>query len=318
MRIAIIGTGGIGAYYASALIEDGQDVHLVGTPRHVEAIASRGLRITTDEGDRVVHPASVTTDPDTIGVVDIVIVAVKLYQLDGATAEIASLMGPNTLVITLQNGVSAPDRLAARVGADHVVPGLAVIVAFVEGPGHVRQIGSPPGVTVGARSRGAAETEMTPATGIDPRIAELVAAFVRGGVVARASAEIDHDLWKKFALITTFGGVDVLAHATIGEVRSSAPTRVLQRQSLGEVQTLARARGIMLSNADLNGILAQLDSLAPDATTSMQRDLEAGHPSELEDLNGAVVRLAAESGLDVPFHSIATAVMRLHAERGHV
>lgn len=315
MRIGVIGTGGIGAYYGAKLIEGGQEVHLVSTPRHVAAVRADGLQVTTDAGQTVVHPASITTDAREVGPVDVVLVTVKLYQLDDAIRHLDAMVGPSTIVVPLENGVTAPHVLEARVGADHVVPGLAVIVAFLEGAGRVRQIGARTGITVGARTV-AAQRDGTPGT--DPRVAALVAALDSAGVDATAVDDIDRALWAKFALITTFGGVDVLAHATIGEVRQCPSTRALLGLSLDEVRAVANARGIGLTKEDTDGVLAKLDSLAPDATTSMQRDLQAGHPSELEDLNGAVVRLAGEVGVDVPFHSIATDVMRLHAERGHV
>ncbi|MDN6429900.1 MAG: hypothetical protein L0J79_08800, partial [Propionibacterium sp.] len=149
-------------------------------------------------------------------------------------------------------------------------------------------------------------------------IAELVAALRRQGVRARTDRDIDHALWVKFALIATFGAVNTLAHATIGEVRSFAPTRALMLRSLEEVRQVAATRGVDLTPTDLSGVLDQLDAVSADSTTSMQRDLTAGRESELPDLNGALVDMADRAGLDIPFQRTATAVLSLHALRGHV
>lgn len=313
MRIAVIGTGGVGAFFGGALIDAGEEVHFVSTPRHVEAVGTSGLRIDTDEGGRVVRPASITTDAGTIGTVDAVIVATKLYQLADSLRSLDALVGPDTVVLTLQNGVSAPGMVADRVGEDRVVPGLAVIVAWVEGAGHVRQSGPRPSVTIGSHTLGAGGDAPT-----DPRCSALVDSLRRGGVGAALDPDIDRALWRKFSLITTMGAVNCLANATTGEVRSFAPTRELMLRSLTEVRALADARGIGLTEDDVAVVMAQLDAAAASSTTSMQRDLQAGHVSELPWLNATVVDLAGEAGVDVPFHSIATAVMGLFARRGHV
>lgn len=313
MRIAVIGTGGVGAFLGGALIDAGAEVHLVSTPRHVEAVRARGLVLASDEGERVLTPASITTDAAGIGTVDAVLVTTKLYQLEEALAGLEHLVGPDTLVLTLQNGVSAPGMVAGRVGADHVVPGLAVIVAWVEGPGRVRRTGPVPGITIGAHPLSAA-----PGGDADPRCGALVEAVRAGGLHADVAGDVWRALWKKFSLITTMGGVNCLANATTGEVRSFGPTRDLMERSLAEVRALANARGVALSQHDTEDVMAQLDRVAESSTTSMQRDLRSGHVSELPWLNATVVEMAAESGVDVPFHTIATAVMSLFARRGHV
>lgn len=313
MRVAVIGTGGVGAFLGGALVDAGAQVHFVSTPRHVEAVRTQGLRLGADEGERVVTPASITTDPAQIGIVDVVVVATKLYQLEEALTGLDHLVGPDTVVVTLQNGVSAPSMVADLVGEDHVVPGLAVIVAWVEGPGQVRRTGPVPGITIGSRPLSARGEDP-----VDARCAALVEAVRAGGLHADLAEDIWRALWTKFSLITTMGGVNCLANATTGEVRSFAPTRELMERSLAEVRALANARGVALTPQDSEGVMAQLDGAAESSTTSMQRDLRSGHVSELPWLNATVVEMAAEAGVEVPFHTIATAVMSLFARRGHV
>ena len=318
MKIAIIGTGGIGAYYGSRLIADGQEVHFVATERHVTPVRERGLVAHTEEhGEGVFEPASITTDPADIGVVDIVLVTVKLYQLEVALQGAEALIGPDTLVFSTQNGVTAPEILASRFGRDHVVTGICFILAFLEGPGEVRQKGARPGFTVGAHTL--AQSDDTPydvvADAPDPRIQALIDSLVRAGVAATIDPNIQHAQWVKFALIATFGGVCGLADTTIGEIRGYEPTRALLRQSLDEVRALAHARGITLTDADLEEIMRRFMVQDPGGTTSMQRDIAEGKPSELDELNGAVVAMAKESGVPVPFHSIALAVLGMRAAR---
>ncbi len=312
MKIAVVGTGGIGGYYGAQLVAAGQEVHFAATRRHVAPVRERGLLVSTDQATKAFKPASITTDPAEIGPADIVLTTVKLYQLRDSMEQIAPLLGPDTLVVTTQNGVTAPATVAEYAGAERTVPGLCIIVSYIEGPGHIRQVGFMPKIQVGARTLAdAATTPADEADGTDPRIQALVDALNSADAIASATPDIEHALWKKFALITTFGGVGGLARATIGQVRDYPPTRALQIQSLAEARAVANARGIPLTEADTNAILAQLDELSPESTTSMQRDIAAMHPNELEDLNGALVRLGAEVGVDAPLHRIATACMGL-------
>ncbi|MCI1963689.1 MAG: 2-dehydropantoate 2-reductase [Ancrocorticia sp.] len=310
MRIAIIGTGGIGAYYGSRLIADGQEVHFVATPRHVEPVRKRGLIAHTDQhGDATFWPASITTNPRDIGQVDVVVVAVKLYQLDSALEGIAALLKGDTIVFSTQNGVTAPEILARRVGAEHVVPGICYVLAYLEGPGEVTQKGAQPAFTAGPRTIAGTE---------NPLIAEFVAALARQGVAAVVDPTIEHAQWSKFALIATFGGVCGLADATIGEVRDFEPTRELLETSLKEVQELARARGVTLTDDDVAEIMRRFAVQDPSGTTSMQRDIAAGKPSELDFLNGAVASMAHEAGVAVPVNEVAVAVLGLRARRNAV
>lgn len=357
MKIAVVGTGGIGGYYGTQLIGAGEEVHFLATPRHVAPVRERGMLLTTDTGTTAFEPASIVTDPAEIGVADIVLTTVKLYHLRESMEQIKPLIGPDTLVVTTQNGVTAPDTVAEFVGLERTVAGLCIIVSYIEEAGHIRQVGFTPKIQFGtqpmsvlkagqgaasargtASAQGVASIQRTsgepkaagPASdtaisaaavsgtgdagatsSVDPRIAALVAALNKGAVIASATADIELALWKKFALITTFGGVGGLARATIGQVRGYAPTRALQLQSLAEARAVANARGIALTEADTEAILAQLDELSPESTTSMQRDIAAMRPNELEDLNGALVRLGAEVGVDAPLHRIATACMGL-------
>lgn len=309
MKIAVIGTGGIGGYYGSQLIAAGEEVHFLSTQRHVDAVRERGLVVQTDDSEKVYTPASITTCAEEIGHVDIVLNTVKLYQLRESMENAAPLIRENTLVISTQNGVTAPETIAEYVGRERSVAGLCIIVSYTDAPGHIHQVGFLPKFTCGAHPLAQGEDD-----GIDPRISHFIEALGRGAAIAQTTNSIELELWKKFALITTFGGVCGLAHATIGQVRDYPPTRALQKQSLAEARAVANARGIALTEADTKAILDQLDALSPESTTSMQRDIEAGRPCELEDLNGTLVRLGTQVGVDTPLHQIATACMGLQIQ----
>lgn len=314
MRVAVVGAGGVGAYVGACLARAGHDVGLLVTARHVEPVQEHGLRVTEDGGEFTARPSVVTTDARQIGPVDAVVVTVKTYQLDAVASEIAPLLGADTLVLTLQNGVTAAPRLRARLGDGVVVPGLAVIVAYLLEPGRVRRLGARPGFTLGAVPLGAASQASQANEGTDARVAALAQVLADAGTV-QVSADIDRDLWRKFMLITSFAGVCGLAEATIGEVRGFGPTHDLLVAAVREVRALANARGIGLDDADVTTVLGMLEAMAAPSTASMQRDLAAGHPSELEDLNGTVVHLAHEAAVPVPVHGVIYPVLALRARR---
>lgn len=302
MKIVVIGTGGVGAYFGAQLAKQAAEVHFLTTPRQVKAISVGGVTVTTDQDMTVQRPSSVTADASEIGPADLILLAVKLYQLETVLATMGPLVGPATIIVTLQNGVIAPRLLAKKFGNSQVAPGIASLISFLEGPGSIRQIGGPPALIVSDR---------TLAGDLCSACQVLVDVLKASGVNARTTPDIERDLWKKFALITTFGGVCALADAPIGPVRSFHPTRELLQRSLREAQTVAFAHDVNLTDADLNQIMVQLDASAWESTSSMQRDLRHGRRSELEYLNGELVRLADEKNIRLPLQEIIVAVLGL-------
>lgn len=310
MKIAIIGSGGVGGYHAGALMDAGAEVHIVTTPRHVAAISDRGLIVHTESSSRTYHPASVTTDGTGVGVCDLVMITVKLTHFEEPLENCQQMIGPDTLVLTFQNGVVAPDMVAKRFGAEHALPCVTFIVAFIDGPGEVRQIGARPKMLIGSAPIGL--------DGTYPILEEFKDALLANGVDAHMSPTIAHDLWYKYAVICTMGGVNVLANATVGEIRSFDETHALWTKSVKEVQSVARASGVDLTNEDCEKIVGELDSYPEASTSSTQRDLIAGKLSELEYLNGALVAKADAAGIDVPLQRLIVTIARLHAKRGRV
>jgi 2-dehydropantoate 2-reductase len=193
--------------------------------------------------------------------------------------------------VPLLNGVEAPSILTAALGAGAVAGGTCRIVSRVAGPGLVEHVAATPEVQVGALGGGS-----------DPRLSALVEAFVRAGVEARQVDDIERVMWEKLVLIAAYGGVGSLVGAPIGVVRSDPAARSQLEAALREGEAIARACGIAVAEDLVARSLAYLDALSPGATTSLQRDLEAGRPSELDDWNGALVRMAAAVGIEAPVH----------------
>lgn len=293
MRIAVFGTGGVGGYFGGRLAHAGQDVTFIARGEHLRAIKASGLKVDCLKGDFVVFPAKATDDVSEVGEVDLVIVGVKAWQVMEAARAMKPLVGPSTTVLPLQNGVDAASQLMAELGADKVIGGLCRIVSFVVGPGHIRHAGYVPSIIIGEldnrRSR---------------RIELVEQIFKQADVAISIATDIQVALWTKFLFIASFSGVGAVANAPAGVVRSEPKWRSLMLKAMEEIYSLAHARGVKLPPDSVDTVMTSVDSLPEDATSSMQRDIAAGKPSELEAQNGAVVRMAREAGVEVPTHAL--------------
>lgn len=293
MRIAIFGSGGAGGYFGARLARAGEEVVFVARGEHLRAIRSSGLRVESADGDFVVHPANATDDPAQAKPVDVVIVGVKSWQLPEAARSMTPLIGPRTFVVPLQNGVEAADRLAAILGCGRVLGGLARVFSFIVGPGRIRHLRGPAEIAFG-------ELDGRPSD----RVQEFRAVLSRAGVAARTPPDIRVALWEKFLFIVPLGGVGALARAPLGVVRAVPETRLLLEQGMREILEVARGWRIPLGPGVVALTMEFVDTLPPDATMSMQRDIAAGRPSELEEWNGAVVRLGRQVGVAAPLHDL--------------
>ena len=299
MRVAVFGTGGVGGYFGGRLAHAGEDVTFIARGEHLRAISASGLRVDSQEGDFVVFPAKATDDVTEVGEVDLVIVGVKAWQVPDAARLMKPLVGPATTVLPLQNGVEAPSQLVAELGADRVIGGLCRIVSFVVEPGHIRHAGFTPSIIIGEMDNRRTE-----------RIARVEQVFKRAGLEISVAADIQVALWTKFLFIASFSGIGALANAPAGVVRSDPRWRSQILEAMKEVYALAHARGINLPPNSIETVMAAVDSLPDEATSSMQRDIAAGKPSELESQNGAVVRMAREAGIETPTHALIYETLR--------
>lgn len=292
MRIAVYGTGGVGGYFGGRLARAGEEVIFIARGQHLQAIREHGLRVDSVKGDFVIKPAHATDDPAKVGEVDVVIVGLKAWQVSEAAQAMRFLVGSKTVVIPLQNGLEAPGQLAAVLGAEHVLGGLARVFSYIVEPGHIRHIGEAALMAFG-------ELDNRPTQ----RIEDLRQAFNRSGFTAEIPKDIHVALWEKFLGVVSVGGMGAITRAPFGVLRSLPETRRMLEQGMQEIFTLALARDIPLTEEVIAQTMTFVDNLPPNASSSLQRDIIAGRPSELEAWNGAVVRLGKQAGVATPLHA---------------
>ena len=293
MRIVIFGTGGVGGYFGGRLAQAGEDVTFIARGEHLRAIKTSGLRVDSQLGDFTVFPAKTTDDVREVGEVDLVVLAVKAWQVSEAGREMKPLVGPRTTVVPMQNGVEAATQLVSELGYDNVIGGLCRILSYVGGPGHIQHIGYKPSIIIGELDNRRTD-----------RIASIEEVFKRAGVEITVAPDIQIALWTKFLFIASFSGIGAIANAPARVIRNDPKWRAQMINAMQEIYALAHARGVKLPPNSIETVMASVDSLPEDSTSSMQRDIAAGKPSELESQNGAVVRMARESGIAVPTHEL--------------
>jgi 2-dehydropantoate 2-reductase len=293
MRITIYGTGGVGGFFGGRLARAGEDVTFIARGEHLRAIKADGLRVDSTAGDFVVHPAKATDDVGEVGETELVIIGVKAWQVPEAARAIKPLVGPGTTVLPLQNGVDAVPQLVDELGGESVIGGLCRIVSYVVGPGHIRHAGFTPSIIIGELDNRRTE-----------RITRIEEVFKRAGLEITVARDIQVALWTKFLFIASFSGVGAMADAPAGVIRSDPKWRTQILKAMEEIYALAHARGINLPPDSVANVMSAVDGLPEDATSSMQRDIAARKPSELESQNGAVVRMGRECGVEVPTHTL--------------
>ena len=291
MRIAIYGTGGAGGYFGAQLARTGEDVTFIARGEHLKAIQAHGLYVETPAGEIVIRPAKATGDPSQIGPVDMVLLGVKAWQVEEAARRMRPMIGPNTFVVPLQNGVEAASQLAAVLGAGHVLGGLCGTFSWVAAPGKIRSISTATFIKFGELDNLRSE-----------RAERFRQAFGETGVKAEIPADIHKALREKFLLVTAFGGVGAVSRAPIGIMRTVPETRSLLQQCMEEVAAVAHARGIRLDDNVVTDSMSYVDTLPANSTTSLQRDIAEGKPSELDYWNGAVVRQGRAVEVSTPVH----------------
>ena len=300
MRIAVVGAGGTGGYFGGRLAEAGEDVVFLARGAHLEAIRKNGLTVESIAGNFKISPAQATDDPAKVGAADVAIVAVKAWQVPEAARAVKVFLKPDGVAIPLQNGVEAPDQLAAELGGERALGGLCKIVAFIAGPGVVRHAGVEPSLAFGERNGTASE-----------RVERLRELFRKArGVTVEAPADIRVALWQKFVFIAAFSGVGSVTRSSAGAIRNTPETFRLLRECMRETQAVGLARGVPLASDTFEKTLKFFQEMLPDdATSSMQRDVAEGRPSELENQNGALVRLGREMGVPVPVNEFLYAAL---------
>lgn len=288
MRIVVIGAGGVGGYFGGVLSRAGNDVVFVARGEQYKALKDRGLIVKSIKGDFELKKISVVDDISKTGKADIVILALKAWQIKPLIPAINSILNPEAIVIPLQNGISTASELLEQIPPRHIVGGMCRIISMIESPGVILHSGVDPVIIFGELSGGDS-----------PRLQKLKDLFVKSGIDARVSDYIEGELWKKFISICVSGLLAVTGK-TYGALREDPQSRKMMIDLLTEVYTLSQAAGIKIPGDYVEKAVAFIDTYDYNATSSLTRDIWDGKPSEIEYQNGAVVRLAAELGVPVP------------------
>jgi 2-dehydropantoate 2-reductase len=291
MSIAIFGVGGAGGYFGARLAQAGHDTVFIVRGAHLAAIREHGLTVVTDGETFVARPRIATDDPAQAGKASVVILGVKSWQVEDAARAMRPMIGRDTFVVPLQNGVEAAPRLSGVLGASRVVGAMCGTISRMDGPGRIRSVGATNFIRFGELDRR-----------VRARTRRLRQSFADAGIAAEIPEDIHVALWQKFLFVVPVGGVGAFATATIGTMRAQLALRAMLTGAMTEIHAVGRKRGIALPDDTLSLALAFLDGLPAEGTSSLQRDLAAGVPSELEDWTGAVVRLGLESGVPAPVH----------------
>lgn len=301
MRIAVFGAGAVGGYFGGRLAAAGEDVIFLARGAQLEALRSTGLSIRSPKGDVDLRSVEASGDPAAIGPVDVVLFAVKLYDVAEAAEALPPLIGEETVVVTVQNGVEVVDDVARRIGREHVAGGAAYIVASLEAPGRIRHaavdrliFGEPDGAP-------------------SARLEALEGAGRRAGFHAILSPAIDLELWTKFVRLATWSGMTTVTRSPMGVIREDPELAAMADAALLEAIAVGRARGIALPAALPEETRELARTFPYEARSSMLADLERGRPLELPWLSGAVVRMGAEAGVPTPVHGFIAAVLGPHA-----
>jgi 2-dehydropantoate 2-reductase len=304
MRIAFMGAGGLGGYFGARLKRAGADVHFIARGAHLQAMRSDGLRV---EGPEPMHVAKVhaTDDPAEVGVVDFVLIGVKLWDTEQALQQVRPMVGPKTALISFQNGVLKDQYLRAAFDPKQIMGGVGYVATTIEAPGVIRQTGPMQrlifGEFDGSRSaRGEA----------------LLAACLAGGINAELSTDILREIWQKYVFLVGLSGTTTTIRKTIGPIRSQPQTRAFLLDVMREVVAVGRAHGVALPQDYAEVRLKLADEVSPDMTSSMHHDLQRGNRLEVRWLSGGVVELGAAKGVATPLNRAIADILALHAEGG--
>jgi 2-dehydropantoate 2-reductase len=303
MRIAVYGAGGVGGYFGGRLAKAGAEVHFIARGAHLQALKAHGLKVRSVKGDFDVQ-VSATTDPAEVGACDFVLFCVKAFDTDAAAARLGPLLGDDTAVVSLQNGVENEEKLARVVGEDHVLGGAAFIFAEIAEPGVIRHTGGPASITFG---------ELDGST--SARARRLLACCEDAHVEAELSASIKTVLWAKLAFICAQAGMTAAVRLPIGEIRTVDAAWAAFGRLVAEVCAVAEADGNPVPAAGQARALALAQAAEPGSLSSLHDDLVAGRRMELEALHGFVVRRAAQHGVAVPMSEAIYAILQPWAIR---
>jgi len=300
MKIAIVGSGGVGGYFGGRLAATGADVTFLARGAHLEALRARGLRLISPKGDVDLPRVKAAGSAAEIGAVDVVLFAVKLYDTDRALAALPPLVGPNTAVIPLQNGVDSVATLVDAVGREHTAGGTCYVSAVIAEPGVIKHTAMDH-LIFGELDRIRS-----------PRLLALREACQPAGFQTTLSDDVMLDIWNKFVRLSVMSGMTAVTRSPLGVINSDPELRSMLEKAVREAIAVAQAKGIAVPESTVDDVAKAYAALPPQTKSSMLEDLERGRRLELPWLSGAVVRIGREVGVPTPTHSFINAVLRPH------
>jgi len=304
MKILVMGSGGVGGFYGGRLAHAGCDVTFVARGAHLEAMRERGLLIENEtQGDIRLPQVKVTDDPATAGPVDLVLIAVKLWDTEAAARAVKCVVGPNTAVLSLQNGVIKDDILRRELGEATVIGGVGYVATHIARPGVIHQTGALQRALIGEY-----DGRRT------PRLQALLEALLRAGIQAEIVPDIRRTLWEKYTFLVGLSATTTTMRMPIGPIRSNLQTRAFLLEIMKETVAVGRALGVALPENYAEDRLRFADSVPADMTSSMHHDLERGSRLEVEWLSGGVVQLGINAGVPTPANRAVWDILALHAQ----
>jgi 2-dehydropantoate 2-reductase len=299
MRIAVMGTGGTGGYFGGLLARAGEDVTLIARGDHLEAIRKNGLAIKSVLSGDFSISAKATDNTDDIGPVDFVLFCVKAYDNAAAADQIRPLIEPETVVLSVQNGIENEQQIGEVIGPEHIVGCVSYVSSIIESPGVIAQTGGPGKIVLGEMQGGKSARAET-----------IQSTLQNSGIATELHSDIQIALWQKFLAINGVNGITALTRLPMGEILACEETRNLMRGTMQEVETIARASGANLPEDCVDQSMEFFSSVESSVRGSMYYDLAAGRRLELDVLNGTVVRLGGEHGIPTPINFAIYAALK--------
>ncbi|WP_299683278.1 2-dehydropantoate 2-reductase [uncultured Dokdonia sp.] len=293
MKILIYGTGGVGGFIGGKLAQTQHQVTLIARGAHLKAIQERGLQVQSIAGDFTAHPHLATDDLSKIDTPDLVIFAIKSWQLEQASKDILQYTNDNTLFLPLQNGADNTEKLNKVLPKEQVLSGLCRMISFIKSPGVISNPDIPPSFLFG-------EQDNTRTS----RVETILQIFKEAGLNAKIPENIQVAIWQKFLFITTVSAIGGLTRVSIGVMRDNTYIKDLMLKTAQEVYAVAHTKGIVLPENTIDKAFAAIARQAPDTTASTQRDLMEGKPSELENFNGYIVKEGKRVGVSTPVNEM--------------
>ena len=303
MDIAVMGAGGVGGYFGGLLARAGNNVTFIARGPHLQAIRNNGLRVISSNDGEFVVPGQATDQPAEVGHQDLVLFTVKMYHNDDAIQAIGPMLGPNTIVLTLQNGIDNGEQLVQVYGPDRVMIGSAYLEGRIAEPGVVTQ-GGPGAASFGERT-----------LGITERGERLLEIFQHAGWRVELLENMTGMLWKKFAYLSGSAGVCAASGCTYGELRSVPETRSAIHDAVAEALAVGEAAGAPLEPDSLEWSMNALDNFPATGMASLAKDFAESQPVELEGLTGTVIRMGRQYGVPTPINDALYAVLKPRANR---